>query len=188
MTFTPTADIFRRVRAAMEYDLLGETTADAEADEDVNGHLSSPLNSQAVVNYVERYLLDPQGAGYLFVANEMFGLTAGYSFNTQSPSAPTGGTGQSHTHTLPIEVSVIGVVQSFRDIQGGIRARQIDDVMDDLMRIFQGGRRNATHFGGSDLQTVTLGPGSQLEGGTADAPFAGRTMQIDFRRDFRALQ
>ena len=188
MTFTPTADIFRRVRAALEYDLLGATTADAGVDADVNGHLAEPLNSKAIVNYVERYVLDPQGAGYLFVSNEKFGLTAGYSFNTQSPSGPTGGAGQRRTHTIPLEVTVIGVVQSFRDILGGIRAEQIDDVMDDLMRIFQGGRRNATHFGGPDLQTINLGPISKLEGGTAEAPFAGRTLQIDIRRDMTALQ
>lgn len=183
MSFTSTRHIFERVESALEYDLLGQTDADSDVDSDVNGHLSSPLNSTAVCERVERYVIDPVGAGDLYAMNKKTGLTVGYSFSQQQPDQPVSGTGASLSHIVPVEITVIRVVTQIADLIDGQAGYDVDDVMDDVMRIF--GRRDGPDFG---VQTVNLAPVQQLDGGSAEAPWHGRTLRIAFRRSHKALQ
>jgi len=181
MGFTETGAIMRRVEAALEYDLLGRSNGPSAAQQDANGTLSEPLNSRPVCERVERYVIDPVGAGDLYCAAQRTGITVGYSFSTQTPSGPQTGTGQSADHTLNLEVSVLRVVDSAKDLLGGTPGFDADELMDDIYEIFGTKRRKAQSFG---AKTVSLGAPQKLEGGTASAPWAGRVIPIKMRRSY----
>jgi hypothetical protein len=184
MGFAETEAIMRRVEAALEYDLLGRSRAPSAAKQDANGALSEPLNSRPVCERVERYVIDPVGAGDLYCAAQRTGMTVGYSFSTQTPRGPQTGTGQSADHTLSLEVSVLRVVDSAKDLLGGAPGFDADGVMDDIYQIFGTKRRKATAFG---VKTVSLGAPQKLEGGTASAPWAGRVIPVEMRRSYNDL-
>jgi hypothetical protein len=181
MPFTETEAIMRRVEAALEYDLLGRSDAPSAAQQDANGALSEPLNSRPVCERVERFVLDPVGAGDLYAATQRTGMTVGYGFNTQTPSGPQTGTGQSADHTLNLGVTIIRVVDSAQDLLDGTPGFDADALMDDIYEIFGTKRRKAQSFG---AKTVSLGAPQKLEGGTASAPWAGRVIPIKMRRSY----
>lgn len=184
MAFAETEDIFHRVEAALEYDLLGSTQAPSGAAEDANGEVGESLHPRGVCERVERYVLDPVGAGDLYASVQRTGLTVGYSFSTQQSSGPQTGTGQSADHTLKIEVFVLRVVDSARDLLGGTPGFDADGLMDDIYQIFGTKRRKAPSFG---VKTVSLGATSKLEGGTPSAPWAGRVIPVQMRRSYNDL-
>lgn len=184
MAFTPTKDIFRRIEAALEWDLLGTTTADADVHDDANGSLD-PLNSSPVAEAVERYAVDPIIFGDYYAKTQGSGIGVGYSFNTQQPDdAPRSGAGSSLTHTLPVEITIIAVLDGARSLIGSDRAEQVDDVMDDVMTCLQAARRDAPNF---LVQTVEL-RGAQKLDAAEDQPYMGRLLRFDFRRSHKALQ
>jgi hypothetical protein len=185
MAFTETADIMRRIEAALEYDLLGKTGAPTAVADDVNGHLPAPLNSRPICERVERFVLDPVGAGDLYATMDRTGITVGYSFATTTPEAPQGGQGQDLRQAMPVQISVIRVVDSARDLINGTPGFDLDNVMDDIDRAFGNARRDGTHFG---VQTLTKQPAQQLEGGTRQAPWSGRVMQMVFTRSLKDLE
>jgi len=185
MAFTTTESIFRRIEAALEFDLLGSTNASDSVDDDVNGHLDDPLNTSAVVERVERYVLDPVGAGDLYAVNQETGLTVGYAFAQQNPGQPENVRGAALRHVLPVEITALRVVGSIDDVLGGAAGYDVDAVMDDVLRIFGGARRDGSHFG---TQEINIRSVQQLDGGSADAPWHGRIMQIGFTRSHRELE
>jgi hypothetical protein len=111
-------------------------------------------------------------------------MTVGYGFNTQTPSGPQTGTGQSADHTLNLAVTIIRVVDSAQDLLDGTPGFDADGVMDDIYQIFGTKRRKAQSFG---VKTVSLGAPQKLEGGTASAPWAGRVIPVDMRRSYNDL-
>lgn len=185
MAFTTTASIFRRIEAALEYDLLGDTNAESSVDDDVNGDLSEPLNSTPVCERVERYVLDPVTTGDLYPVNKRTGLVVGYSFAQQTPGPPELGTGAAGTHTMPVEITVLRVVKSFDDVLKGAAGYDVDAVMDDIQRVFGGARRDCTNFG---VRGISQGNVQQLEGGTPDSPWHGRIMRMVFTRSHEPLE
>jgi hypothetical protein len=184
MAYTPTKHIMRRVEAALEFDLLGSTGAAPSVDTDVNGGLSS-LNPNGSVERVERYLIDVVGAGDLYATVRGTGIACGYSFASDRSGALVSGTEAALTRIVPAEVSIIAVIDSMKGMIGSARGEQIDDVMDDVKRIFSGARRDGADFG---VQTVSIGDIQKLDGGSRDAPWVGRTLPIEYRRSERDLQ
>lgn len=183
MAYTTTKSIFQRVEAALEFDLLGYTDADSPVDSDANGGLS-PLNTEPVIERVERYMIDVVGAGDLYATVRGTGIAVGYSFMSDLPDGPENLQGGSIGRQMPIEVTVLAVVGSMKEMIGSERGEQIDDVMDDVKRIFGSGRRDGTNF---NAQTVTLHNVQKLDGGSREAPWIGRTLPIHVRRDERDL-
>lgn len=181
--YTPTADIMKRVEAALEFDLLGQTGASGAVDSDANGDLD-PLNSTPVCETVDRYLIDVVAAGDIYAQVRGTGIAVGYSFGQDIEDLPVTGTGASIGRIVPVEVSVIAVVTQMDDLIGSERGEQVDDVMDDVKRVFGGKRRDGTNF---SVQNVNVGTITKLDGGTRDAPWHGRTLPVQFRRSDKAL-
>jgi len=184
MPYTPTKHIMRRVEAALEFDLLGSTSAATAVDNDANGSLS-PLNSSPVVESVSRYLVDVLVAGDVYADTRGTGIAVGYSFASDLQDRPTSLTENALGRVVDIEVSVIAVIDSMDAVIGSARGEQLDDIMDEVKRIFGAGRRDGTNFG---VQTQHTGDIQKLEGGGRQAPWVGQTIPISFRRSERDLQ
>lgn len=179
-----------RVGEALSFDLLGhkyepETEEEQAASDAINDGLDQ-RNEDPVVESVMRYYVDPTLAGAIWLDMGGSGTVVGYSHGVSTGSTQKTGVGTSTYRVMPVEVSIIRIIDGLSGMFSPEPGQKIDRLHDEIARILSQKRRSPNMFG-QGVQTISFAESTKLEGGgTEDGAtfWVGRTLTWSIQRNW----
>lgn len=189
MSFASTDQIMIHVGQALSFDLLGEkhdpqTEDEEDADNAVNAGLD-PRNDEAIVESVLRYHVPPELAADIWLERGGTGTAVGYSVGLDTPSTERGGGGAALHRVMPVEVTIMRVIDDLGEMLTSDPGLKIDRIHDEISHILSMDRRDARRYP-DGFQTITYEDSRKLEGGGSEGgPYwTGRTMNWNVQRNW----